>query len=58
LAVGEIREVFEAPFPVLEAFETAPDGRFLMIQIGEEHPREINIVLNWFTELLERVPVP
>ena len=44
-----------------------PDGqRFLMMkpagatdgEIAEASPRKINVVLNWFEELKERVPVP
>ncbi len=38
--------------------DIAPDGeRFLMIR-EEESGTQINIVLNWFEELKERVPVP
>jgi hypothetical protein len=38
------------------------DGRFLMItrsgQTGEDAPAaEVNVVLNWHQELLERVPI-
>jgi serine/threonine protein kinase/Tol biopolymer transport system component len=38
----------------------APDGRFLMIQPVEPEPSatKINLILNWFEELKERVPVP
>ncbi len=44
-------------------FDIAPDGqRFLMIKVGdatsEDARPQINIVENWFQELLERVPVP
>ena len=40
-----------------------PDGRFLMIKYGESTSDstatpQINVVLNWFEELRERVPVP
>ena len=45
-------------------YEVAPDGqRFLMLkaadQIGSEDvsPSQINVVLNWHSELLERVPI-
>ena len=49
------------------AWDIHPDGkRFLMIKAAEtkdeesaaEAPRKIIIVLNWFEELKERVPVP
>ena len=46
-------------------FDVAPDGRFLMIKVGgtgadadDAEPPQINVVLNWFRELTERVPVP
>ena len=42
-------------------FDIAPDGqRFMMIKRGGEDaaPPQINVVLNWFQELTERVPVP
>ena len=33
-----------------------PDGRFLVVQRGEEEDqRQINVVLNWFEELKHRV---
>ncbi len=40
----------------------APDGRFLMMKPfvesdDAESPPHINMVLNWFEELKERVPV-
>jgi serine/threonine protein kinase len=42
----------EDPPPV-----AAPDGRFLMLRpAGERRPRELKVVLNWFTELRRRVP--
>ena len=41
-------------------YDVHPDGdRFLMVGLREGViPREINVVLNWFEELKERVPVP
>ena len=41
-------------------FDVATDGRFLAIVRSEPAPlrNEINIVLNWFEELKQRVPVP
>ncbi len=40
----------------------SPDGQwFLMIQEGGEDSaaqQQINVVLNWFEELKQRVPVP
>ena len=39
---------------------TADGQRFLMISAGETDSdrMQINVVLNWFEELKERVPVP
>jgi hypothetical protein len=46
-------------------YDVSPDGqRFLAISTGgpgtdaDAFPTQINIVLNWFEELKERVPVP
>ncbi len=50
--------MFETPFPISKEFDVSPDGRFLVIQIEEQHPRQIEVNLNWFEELKERVPVP
>ena len=43
--------------------DVAPDGRFLMLKAGSQTdedapPPQINVVLNWHNELLERVPLP
>ena len=39
-------------------WDISPDGkRFLMVKEGAEAPRKINIVVNWFEELKQRVPV-
>jgi eukaryotic-like serine/threonine-protein kinase len=43
----------------------SPDGRFMMVKevkpdekaVASETPRKINVVLNWFEELKQRVPV-
>jgi serine/threonine-protein kinase len=44
----------------IKSFDISPDGQtFAVSRFPEESaPREINIVLNWFEELKERVPVP
>jgi hypothetical protein len=41
-------------------YDVTPDGqRFLMIKATEEEVAgQINVILNWFEELKERVPVP
>jgi len=42
-------------------YDVSHDGqRFLMIQADEQdstEPQQINVVLNWFEELKQRVPV-
>jgi Tol biopolymer transport system component len=40
-------------------YDVAPDGRFLMIRPAFEEgaPVQLNVVLNWTSELLSRVPV-
>ena len=65
---GNADVLFEATnFPVVvgpRRFDIAPDGqRFLMIKEGgttseDAAPLQIDVVLNWFQELTERVPVP
>ncbi len=49
-----------------QTWDISPDGeRFLMIKqdfsgddaSGDEKPQQINVVVNWFEELKERVPV-
>ncbi len=43
-------------------YDIEPEGeRFIMTtedEAGEASSKQINIVLNWFEELKERVPVP
>jgi len=40
-------------------FDISPDGqRFLMIKEDQQEGAQINVVLNWFEELKERVPIP
>ena len=64
---GNPEVLFEAAdFPIQggpRRFDIAPDGqRFLMIKEGgttseDTAPPQINVVLNWHQELLERVPI-
>ena len=42
----------------LPNYDAAPDGRFLMVRGGAGSPAQITVVLNWFEELKERVPIP
>ena len=40
-------------------YDVTPDGqRFMFVQRDRGLGRQINVVLNWFEELKERVPVP
>ena len=69
LQIGSPNSVFAAGYTTtntdgLRQYDIAPDGRFLMTKpfvesdsVAESPPR-INVVLNWFQELTERVPVP
>jgi Tol biopolymer transport system component len=61
---GTPRMLFEkqyekAPIPV-SAYDVSPDGqRFLMVKSSEQAqaaPTQINVVLNWFEELKQKVP--
>ena len=54
---GKPRLLFEGQY--LDYWDVAPDGqRFLMVQPiePEQHATQINVVLNWFEELKQRVP--
>jgi hypothetical protein len=47
-----------APFPIAN-YDVSPDGqRFLMLKPSEQEvaPTQINVVLNWFEELKQKVP--
>jgi Tol biopolymer transport system component len=62
-AAGNPRMLFEGPYQATSAtspnYDVSPDGqRFLMLKpIEQEHaPTQINVVLNWFEELKQKVP--
>ncbi len=63
-SVGKPRMLFEGqyqPSPyVYENYDVSPDGqRFLMlkpVESGAAAPTQINVVLNWFEELKQKVP--
>ena len=65
---GNPEVLFPAPYLSVgptraRPFDLAPDGRFLMIRTAwqtaaDAPPLQISVVLNWFEELTERVPVP
>ena len=58
--------LFETPWLrtlgwIVREYDVTPDGqRFVFVQQVEEaiELRQINVVLNWHQELLERVPIP
>jgi len=63
-SAGTPRMVFEgqyekAPFPISN-YDVSPDGqRFLMLKPVDQAqaaPTQINVVLNWFEELKQKVP--
>jgi dipeptidyl aminopeptidase/acylaminoacyl peptidase len=63
-SAGVPRLLFEGHYQysglVTSDYDVSPDGqRFLMVQPGgpEQTPTQIRVVLNWFTELQQRVPV-
>jgi Tol biopolymer transport system component len=62
-SAGKPRMLFEGqyvPAPVtFSNYDVSPDGqRFLMIKANEQEsaPTQINVVLNWFEELKQKVP--
>ena len=59
---GEPRALFEARYERallgFTNYDVAPDGSFVMVRGDRQPPpRRINIVLNWFEELKQKVPV-
>ena len=63
--IGRPQLIFEGQYAPGRGFfdrpnyKVTPDGqRFLMIQAQQGAGAPINVVLNWFEELKERVPVP
>ena len=64
LSAGKPRVLFEGPYLLtpgtLPNYDVSPDGqRFLMLkptQQARAAPTQINVVLNWFEELKQRVP--
>ncbi len=63
-SVGKPRMLFEGPYMPTSAsfpyYDVSPDGqRFLMLKPTEQAqtaPTQINVVLNWFEELKQKVP--
>ena len=65
LTVGSPRTLVETPvfdFAGRSAYDVGPDGRVVIILLPTRTSvgasPQIHVVLNWFEELLERVPVP
>jgi len=64
-SVGKPRLLFDAgsysPTPAtLPNYDVSPDGRFLMLKSTDQQGQaatQINVVLNWFSEAQQRVPV-
>jgi len=56
VTVGRSQFLFEGPF--IRPFDVAPNGRFLMVRIDENHrtATSIHAVAGWFDELERRVP--
>ncbi|MEE9569669.1 MAG: protein kinase, partial [Candidatus Binatia bacterium] len=62
LALGQPRVLFQGSFsPTLVGspnYDVSPDGtRFIMIKRTDNPPTHINVVLNWFEELKQIVPI-
>jgi eukaryotic-like serine/threonine-protein kinase len=63
-SAGKPRMLFEGPYmptPLTAPnYDVSPDGqRFLMLKLTEQAqaaPTQINVVLNWFEELKQKVP--
>ena len=61
-AGGKPRVLFQgqylSSFPTRSNYDVSPDGqRFLMLKpVEQAAPTQINVVLNWFEELKQKVP--
>jgi len=58
---GTPRLLFEGVYargflPLFSNYDVDSEGRFLMVKEGEQGPRQIHVVLNWFEELKRLVP--
>ena len=58
---GTPQTLFEGPYRDRDGrtYDVSADGRFLMVSgvTAADALPEINVVINWFQELTERVPV-
>ena len=60
-ALVDVERIAQVAPPITSVYDVSPDGRRFIIVQGREPPTEptpIVVVLNWFEELKERVPVP
>lgn len=63
-AVTQVQRPFiNAPPSAERTYDVTPDGRILGLQVnvgtdGKPIAQQIQVVLNWFEELKQRVPVP
>ncbi len=60
LRIGEPVELWERPYFSMEFasatnYDVAPDGRFLMLGLPAPRLVTINVVVNWFSEVQERM---
>jgi len=60
-SAGKPKMLFQGPYtPTPRStsdYDVSPDGqRFLMLRAAEQVPGQINVVLNWFEELKQKVP--
>jgi len=60
-SAGKPKMLFEGRYvPTPRSFpeyDVSPDGqRFLMLKANEQASTQINVVLNWFEELKQKVP--
>ena len=52
-------DVYEGPWYAQGSYDITPEGRFLMVKTPPELvPRQVNVILNWFEEVEELVPIP
>ena len=60
LQIGEPVELWKKPYFSQEFssnanYDVAPDGRFLMLGLPDPRLVTINVVVNWFSEVQERM---
>lgn len=64
LMVGRPRSMYQCPgllaTPLSRNYAITPEGQFIFLRTQEDHTRVSNlqVILNWFSDLRRRVPVP